>query len=145
MRRLSHSPAEAVAFLRKRLAPVLAPDGKRVQALLADLDSDVLATRDRASAELAKLSDAAAEACRKALADRPSPEKRRRLERLLKPLDAEVSHPPPQRLRLARCLEVLERIDSPQARGVLTALAGGAAGAWLTQEAKEAAARLSRR
>jgi WD40 repeat protein len=141
MRWLLRSPAEAVAALRKRLAPVPAVDEKRLARLIADLDSDAFAERERATAELEKLGDAAAGAFREATPAAASPEKRRRLERLLKPLDAQAADPSPERLRLARSLEVLERADTAEARGLLKALAGGADGAWLTQQAKEALAR----
>ncbi len=141
MRRLLRSPVEAVAALRKRLAPVPAVDEKRLARLIADLDSDAFADRERATGELEKLGDAAEVSCRAALAAGPSPEKRRRLERLLKPIDAQATDPSPERLRLSRGLEVLERVGTPQARGLLKALAGGAVGAWLTREAKEALTR----
>ncbi len=142
IRRLLRSPAEAAALIGSRMRPVPVVQGERLKALIADLDSDNFTKRQDAAAGLEKLGDAAAGAMREAIPGAASPEKRRRLERLLRPLDAQATDPTPGRLRLSRCLEVLERVGNPQARSVLEALAGGAPGAWLTQEAKEALARL---
>jgi RNA polymerase sigma factor (sigma-70 family) len=141
MRRLAHSPAEATAFLRKRLPLVPTPDEKRVRSLLADLDSDVYARRESATTELAKLGEAATDACRKALAAGPSAEKRRRLERLVRPFDDQPWNPSAERLRILRAIEMLERLDEPGARDHIRALAAGAPGAFLTREAREVLAR----
>src|SRR5262249_28782096 len=79
---------------------------------------------------------------RKALDDKQSLEVRRRLEDLLahgpKPL------PTGEALRQMRALEVLEMIGTPEARQVLGALARGAPGARMTQEASAALERLAR-
>jgi RNA polymerase sigma factor (sigma-70 family) len=48
---------------------------------------------------------------------------------------------PLEHLRLSRSVEMLERIDMPEARSLLQSLAGGRAGARLTQEATEALVR----
>jgi RNA polymerase sigma factor (sigma-70 family) len=141
VRRLLQSPAEAAALIGSRMRPVPVVEGERLKALIADLDSDNFTKRQDAAAGLEKLGDAAAGAIREAIPGAASPEKRRRLERLLRPLDAQATDPTPGRLRLSRCLEVLERVGTPEARSVLEVLAGGAAGAWLTQQAKEALAR----
>jgi hypothetical protein len=50
-----------------------------------------------------------------------------------------------ERLREMRALEVLEGLGTPEARKLLEALAGGTADAVLTQEAKAALQRLTRR
>ena len=44
----------------------------------------------------------------------------------------------PEELRALRAVELLEQLDTPGARRLLRSLAGGAAGARLTREAKEA-------
>jgi hypothetical protein len=64
-------------------------------------------------------------------------------ERLLSQIEAPV--PPPYRLRLGRALAALEQVDSPQTRDILQRLAGGAEGAWLTQEAHGSLKRLGRK
>jgi len=52
---------------------------------------------------------------------------------------------PPDEVREWRALEVLERIGSQKARGVLEGLAKGAPGVWLTEEARAAVERLRRK
>ncbi|MFO0842599.1 MAG: hypothetical protein U0797_09420 [Gemmataceae bacterium] len=66
----------------------------------------------------------------------PSLEARKRLERLLAAVDADVHTPSPERIRALRAVELLERIGTPAARRALAELAGGAPGARLTREAK---------
>jgi WD40 repeat protein len=51
----------------------------------------------------------------------------------------------PDQLRKARALEVLERIGTVQARGVLAGLTRGAADGWLTQQSQASLQRLSTR
>ena len=68
-------------FLQKHLRPA-EMDANRVTALLAALDGDDFGEREKASRELAKLGDLAGPAVRQALAGKPSPEARRRLEQL---------------------------------------------------------------
>ena len=51
---------------------------------------------------------------------------------------------PPEALRAVRGVQVLETIANPDAQKVLAVLAGGAAGARLTQEAQAALKRLAR-
>jgi RNA polymerase sigma factor (sigma-70 family) len=140
--RLARAP-EAVARLRDRLRPVAAADARRVARLIADLDSEKFPVRERATAELAELGELAAPALRKALAGAPSAEQRRRLEGVLARLDA--ARLPRETLRRVRAVEALERLGSPAARRLLRELAGGAAEARLTREAKEALGRLKRR
>jgi hypothetical protein len=94
---------------------------------------------------LERLGDLVALACRKALDDRPSLDMRRRLERLLDRQAAEEQQPTGERLRLLRALEALELAGTPPARSALAALARGAPGAWLTQQARAARERLDRR
>jgi hypothetical protein len=71
---------------------------------------------------------------RAALSANPSLEARRRMtDMLAKPRPAVLS---PEALRGVRGVQVLEMIANPEARKVLAVLAGGAAGARLTQEAQ---------
>jgi RNA polymerase sigma factor (sigma-70 family) len=134
----------AIEFLGTQVRPVPAPDEKRVAKLIADLDADEFDVRDQATRELERLGDQAVGACRKALAGQPSPEMRRRLGALLDGQSADGQQPSVERLRLMRALEALERAGTDQARGLLAALAKGAPGAWLTEEARAAGERLDR-
>src|SRR5262249_21721775 len=77
---------EAPGRIRRPKLPADAPatvDSQRVNQLIAELDSDQFASREKATQELEKLSEAAAPALRKALENRPSPEMRKRVQGLL--------------------------------------------------------------
>src|SRR5262249_50767999 len=134
------APGPATALLATQLRPAASADGKRLDELIAALDSDEFAAREKAFAELKKLEALAEPALRRALAAKPAPEARKRLEALLADLDGV---PAAETLRQIRAVFVLEQIHSPAARQLLEELAGGAAGARLTQEAMLARARLT--
>jgi RNA polymerase sigma factor (sigma-70 family) len=142
--RLAAAPDESLPYLRKHVRPVAPVDEKRVARLIADLDSDEFAVREKAADELDKLGESAAGAVRQALAGRPSAELRRRLEALLDKQAAEEWAPAPDRLRAVRALEMLEQVGTPEAKKLLAELAQGAPEAWLTREAKAALGRLKR-
>jgi hypothetical protein len=99
--------------------------------------------RDRAEADLAGLADLAAPALREVVAKTPSAERRLRAERLLSRLHGPVRDP--DRMRIVRAVEVVERLGTPDARELLTAWAGGAEHGLLSREAKAALARLDGR
>jgi WD40 repeat protein len=131
------------AFLKERLDLVPLPDRARVESLLVELDSKQFAVRDAAANELAKLGEVVEPHLRQALAGKPSPELRRRLQSLLEKLNHD--EPEGDALRNLRAVQVLERIGSPPAREILASLADGAPGANLTRDAKAALERLKRR
>jgi WD40 repeat protein len=133
--------AGTTAFLKRHLQPAAKPDAKRLEKLLADLDSDEFSVREDAVQELEKLGDSAAETYRKALDQQPSPERRRRIERLLSRLEGHTVSG--EELRGVRAIQVLEHIATPEARQLLKKLATGASDARLTREAKAALARLA--
>jgi RNA polymerase sigma factor (sigma-70 family) len=132
-----------VTFLRQQLHPVPVPDGTRITRLIADLDNDRFAVRDRATRELEKMGDLSEPALRKVLIGQPSLEARRRVEQLLQKLRAAITNP--EQLQALRGIEVLEYIGTPQARQVLETLAKGAPEARLTREAKASLRRLDSR
>ncbi|HEV3256788.1 MAG TPA: hypothetical protein VG013_07915 [Gemmataceae bacterium] len=134
----------AIRFLREHFKPRSAPDPELLERLIGDLDAKQFATRESAVEQLAKLDRAAEPAIRQALARRPSPEVRRRLESLLTNLRASLVTNA-EGLRGTRAVAVLERIGSAEARKVLESLARGTPAANLTQDAKAALERLKRR
>ena len=69
-----------------------------------------------------------------------SEEKRRRIETIVQKLEKITLSP--DELRGARALEALEHIATPEARQLLSELAGGAAAARLTRDAQAALRRL---
>jgi WD40 repeat protein len=146
---LAKHPGPVEAYLRKCLPRAhgpdrsRAPDAQLVARLIADLDDEQFAVRERASDALAKLGHAAEPALRKALERKPSLEVRQRVAALLARLGEQVASP--EQLRLSRAVEALERIGTAEARKVLRELSQGAADAWLTQEAKASLERLAKR
>jgi RNA polymerase sigma factor (sigma-70 family) len=102
---LARSPKESVPYLRGRLVakPV---DPKRIEQLIAELDDDAFAVRDRATKELQSLGEAAGPAMRQALAKTRSLEVKSRLRRCLELLHPEKAER--QRLRRLRARAALE-------------------------------------
>ncbi len=137
LRRLVPNGDAAVELIAARLAPAGKPDIARAAPLLAQLESDSFAERQRAYAELEKLGDAIEAFLAQSAKSARSLESRQRIERLL----AKLATPSAERLREIRAVEVLERVA---ARALLEKLAGGDADAHLTREAVTARARLQR-
>ncbi len=142
MGRLLAAPAEAVALFKKNLEPVKgqAADAVKLAQLIADLDHKRFNKREEASKQLELVGGAVEQELKKALADNPSVEKKKRLGELLDKL--QTSGIKPELVRPLRAIEVLERLGTTEARQVLETLAGGAPEARLTREAKTALARV---
>jgi WD40 repeat protein len=140
---LAESPEAALDLFRAHLKPADAEDLRRIAGLIAQLDDDDFAVRERASRELGRIGARADEALRKAAAARPSAEVERRIGELLKAIeDGAVTG---DRLREVRALEVLEGLATPRARKYLEELANGSPQAALTREAKASLGRLRAR
>jgi WD40 repeat protein len=135
--------AKAVAFLKVRLRPVPEPDSKAVLRLVAQLDAEEFAVREAARKELEKFGAVIDPILRKALEGKPSPEARGRIRALLDTPRQVIQSP--EELRIARAIQVLEAVGTPEAREPLASLAKGAPAALSTQWAKAALARLDRR
>jgi RNA polymerase sigma factor (sigma-70 family) len=132
MRQLLSRPAPAVDLLAARLRPASAVAPERFRSLLRALDADDFKVRERAAAELQRLSDVLEPTLRTAVSRVGSAEVKTRLQRILEAVDA----PHPERLRQVRAVEVLEGIGTPQAADLLKKLAAGVADARLTREAR---------
>jgi RNA polymerase sigma factor (sigma-70 family) len=145
LRMLRADPARSVPFLKEHLRPRGERlDEKKIKQLIADLDSDVFATREKASKELEKLGKSAEDTMREALAAGPSREAKKRLEQLLKLLGED--HPlSAEQQRHVRAVRVLEQAGTPEARKLLETLLKESPGWWVPQEAKEARERLAQR
>jgi WD40 repeat protein len=139
---LTKMPKETTAYVGERLKPTAAPDAQKVERLVTDLNSDRFAVRDKANQELARLGGLVEPALRKALEANPSLETRQRIEKLLRGLLGPITLP--ETLRAVRAVETLELIGTGEAKALLAQYAAGAPLARLTQDAKEALARLER-
>jgi hypothetical protein len=133
----------SVSFLAEHLRPEAPVEDGQLKRLIDELDSEQFMIRTRASQELEELGELAETALRKALAGDLSLEARRRVENLLHKVEARILSP--KQLLTLRAIEVLEHIDTPEARQLLRRQAGGAAEARLTREAKAALERLAKR
>lgn len=93
-------------------------DPQRIARLLADLDNDDFAVRDKASAELKRLGTRAEKPLRQELKRTTNAEVTKRLEELLK----EIAQPTRslEEHQVERALETLERIGTPEAREAVT-------------------------
>jgi RNA polymerase sigma factor (sigma-70 family) len=144
---LAAAPRQAVLLCRERLLrPSAANDlqlPQRLTRLIADLDADVYEKREKATLELIKLGKMAEPAVRQALDNPVSLEARRRLERILAPLQGPGL--PGDVLQALRALEVLEEVGTLEAEEVLNKVAMETAEVWLRPEAKTTAARLAQR
>jgi hypothetical protein len=118
----------------------------RIARLVSDLDSDRFPVRQKASSDLEVLGRRTEAALRGELSGHPSPEVRRRIERLLNnlpPVDQFVLTP--EQARLVRVVEVLERAGTSAAREMLVSLAKASPQKSLRQEAQASLERLAKR
>jgi hypothetical protein len=141
MRALRSAPRAALDLLGKRLKPTVAPKQEHVARLLRDLGSERFAVRRAAQEELEKLGSLAGPALKQARAAATSLEARRRLDQLIDKLDGPATEP--ELVRALRAVELLEHLPGRGGEKLLQTLAGGAAEARLTREAKRALERLS--
>ena len=111
----------------------------RVLQWIAALDDDEFTIREKASKELEELGHQAEMSLLRASKNARTLEFRRRVEILLEKLDADSA---PAMMREVRALKVLERISSLESSKILEHVAGGAADARLTREAKLALTRM---
>jgi hypothetical protein len=132
---------DGVAFLERKLSPARKPDPARVQKLIEQLNHDDQPKRDEASQELGTLGTQVEAAVKKALANEPPAESKRRLDELLKGMRSPwVSDR--DLVRAVRGVYVLERVGSERAVKLLKKLAEGDPAARLTREAKISLERL---
>jgi WD40 repeat protein len=139
------APSQAVPFLETRLKSLVGIDHARIARLIADLDADQFALRERATEELERLGQLAEPALHKALEKPKSLEVRRRIQHLLEKNKDRPFTWPQEVMRALRAIDVLEKIGTPEARALLAKLADGAPEENLKQEAKRSLERLAKR
>jgi WD40 repeat protein len=140
---LERKGEQTVALFEQHLRPAGGVEGKRLAGLIADLDNDAYAVRERASRELERLGEQARPALRATLERRVSLEARRRIEKLLA-LPAKPVRPR-DRVPELRALEILEQLGTPRARLLVDSLCGGDPGDQLTREAQATRHRLAKK
>lgn len=91
---LGKTPQDTLPFLKEKLVPVKA-DPQRVAKLVADLDSNVFDTREKAAAELEYLGKYIKSDLEKALAAAQGAETKQKLQQLLDKMPQSVKEPMP--------------------------------------------------
>jgi RNA polymerase sigma factor (sigma-70 family) len=131
------------AVLSKRVKPAVKPSPDQLRLWLADLSSPAFKTREAAHREIARTGELVEPALRRALETAADKEVQRRLTDLLDRIPRPETRP--EQLRDLRAVEVIEHLESAEARRLLEELTKGAPEARLTREAKAALERLARR
>ena len=137
---LSSHPKITVALIRTKVTPATTgPDDATLDRLVAELGAAKFAVRERTTRELDQLGEAAVPGMRQRLAKTPPLETHLRIMRFLNKHDPTTLTP--LHLREIRALEILEQVDTPESRSVLTLLAQGDSNARLTRAAVASLAR----
>jgi RNA polymerase sigma factor (sigma-70 family) len=143
--RLARDPDAALALLAERFKAPSLPAEADVPALIRDLDSPTFAAREKAARQLREAGPKVQPALREALRTATA-EAKERIERLLTALDPNPQLPlTGETLRGARAIEVLERVGTPTAKGILRAWADQTADLYLAADAALALERLQLR
>jgi hypothetical protein len=141
---LTTVPQKAVPLLQQRLQwPPFDP--RYIRKLIADLDDDAFAVRQKASRDLGSLGSKAEPYLRETLRGQPSLEVQRRVEDLLESLEQRPLQIPIDELGRLRAVQALEQIGTLEARRVLREVAQRDSSARLTQDARVALQRLEYR
>jgi RNA polymerase sigma factor (sigma-70 family) len=135
---LAQAPAQGLTFLKVQLRPRPAAPADQVAKLIADLDSEGFAVRQKAAQTLDALGEAAELALRKTLEGNVTLETRQRVEQILQNRRKDV-------LRQLRAIDALEQIGTTEAREVLLALANGTPNPRVADAASAALRRLAQR
>lgn len=141
IRVLMAKPAQAVDAAQGRLKPVPAADAERMAKLFLELDDDAADVRDKAQAELQEAGHRFEATLAAALKAAPAGEVRNRLTSITQKTGE--TPPPADLVTDLLAIAFLERLDTPAAREVLKAVAGGAPGARITAAAVASLAKLS--
>lgn len=121
---------QAVRFIHEYVRPSLAVDPARVQKIAADLDNDSFSQREAASRDLARMGLEAEPILHAMLLQDNSVESKIRLINLVEQFKKE-------RIVTLRSIEVLAKINIPEARELLEKLADGTPQSQITREARK--------
>lgn len=140
MRVLVARSDDTVAWLRQRMPPPAEPT-ERIVRSVARLDAARYQVRETAQGELTRLAHQSRPALLAAARTELSPEMRRRVETLLQATRGpDLS---PDGLRSSRSVEVLERIGTPNALGLLRLWSAGPPGETLAEASRAAVQRMA--
>jgi WD40 repeat protein len=111
---LLQSPGPALDLLRKKMRSAGPDESQKIKRWIDDLDNNNFKVRENATKELASLAELAEDALRRAPGMPLSPEARRRITQILAGLPSAAPHT--STLATLRSLELLEMINTPEAR-----------------------------
>jgi hypothetical protein len=137
MIQLAQHSKQTIKLLEAKIAPAKKPDAgeKPVPEWINDLGSGQFAVRSKANTMLQKIGAAVEPDLRAALPRAKDVETKRRIEELLEHFASYQWTP--EELMQARAVEVIDAIETPEARALLTRWSGGDTGAVLTQQAQK--------
>jgi RNA polymerase sigma factor (sigma-70 family) len=135
-------PAEAVAFLRTKLAPATPADAAAVKELIRKLGSDVFREREEAGKKLIALGEAVLPIVREATKGESLAEVKERVDKVIAALTSGLTA---EQLRQRRAVAVLEWSERADADELLRRLAGGDPVVQLTKDARAAIKRHGRK
>jgi hypothetical protein len=134
MAALAAAPDNAVALFEDKMRPVLRTDPALLDRIFRDLDAPEFAVRDKADRALNQLGVGALAGARERAGKSQSAEVKQRANRFLRRFDnTDIG---PDRIRIARALEVLAMVNTPGARKLVETLAAGALEVWETEIAR---------
>lgn len=137
LRTLLASAADHVAFVRKA-AESRATDEitRRIDKLIADLDSDEFGVREEATVELKRIGARAVTALEAAVKTTDSAEVKYRASELLRGIVGRVGSTPTAAIRAARAARILEQAHTAEADQLLEEMARGTYGEFYAEGAK---------
>ncbi|MGF1581704.1 MAG: hypothetical protein ACFCD0_20435 [Gemmataceae bacterium] len=141
IRLLSLAPQKTVGYLNEVMKPVPPMSEKQIRTLVHQLNSERFVIRTRATRKLFILGEAARSVLEAVEKSPPSLECGLRVRKILRKLQKARMQARPlvaEELRVVRAVEVLQRIGTQDAKGLLSQLAKGWEKALLTREAKMA-------
>ena len=130
----------SVTWIKSKIKPVDPVASEDVTELIGRLDDAQFKVRQKAMTDLLHIGESAVPAIERTLAGNPKLETRLRLQELHKRMTGLALKG--EKLQAYRALEVLEQVDTPEARQVLKTLASGAAEAFITTQARQSLKRL---
>jgi WD40 repeat protein len=146
MKKMVHAPRQTVLFLQDRMKDLLDQEAhKEIAACIDRLDAPQFEERQQAMKALTELGPKAEVVLRGKLRTQPSLEVHTRIDQLLDGLKEAASKRSAEIERSLRAVEVLERIDSPESRGLLKKLADAGLSLPVAEEATESLKRLGKR
>jgi WD40 repeat protein len=136
------APKETLALIKEQLKPVPTVPVERINDRIIDLDSNKYAVRAEAMRDLETWQEQTHPHLVKAIESNPPLEVQLRVKTLLAKLDLARLQPSAKDVQVDLMLELLEHLDTPEARQHLELIASGAPDARLTRAAQAALARL---